>query len=131
MEALLDHQIEIVAHKERRRRWSDAERRRLVSEAFAPGAVVAHVARRSGVAESCLYAWRKRYGAADGEGKVDRPRLIPVVVEGLAPALPAQPQRAGCGAALVVLPDGTRLEIAGDYPQATLQTLIAALRRVP
>jgi transposase len=128
----LVERVEIVAVKERRRRWSDAERRRLVAEAFIPGTVVAHVARRNGVAESCLYAWRRRYGADAGE---DRPRLIPVVVDATMSASPSRAQRAqreGCQAgAVVMLPDGTRVEIAGGYPSTTLRTLIAALRRAP
>jgi transposase len=126
---MVDH-VEIVTRKERRRRWRDEERRRLVAEAFAPGAVVAHVARRNGVAESCLYTWRKRYSAADGAAA--HPRLIPVVVEAAeAPAAPAM-MRGSCGpAAVVVLPDGTRVEVVGGYPCATLKTLIAALRRTP
>jgi transposase len=55
--------VEIVTGKERRRRWSDEEKARLVAETLVPGAVVAHVARRHGVAESCLYAWRRQAGA--------------------------------------------------------------------
>ena len=127
---MVDH-IEIVTGKEQRRRWSDEERRQLVAEAFAAGAVAAHVARRNGVAESCLYAWRKRYRSDD---RAERPRLIPVVVDARSAAAPSPAQRSqpgGCHAAVVVLPDGTRVEIAGGYPRATLRTLIAALRRAP
>ena len=121
--------VEIVAGKERRRRWSDEERRQLVAEAFRPGAVVAHVARRHGVAESCFYAWRKRYAGTAG----DRQRLMPVLI---ADAPAAVPSRRGAPlfsstAAVVTLPDGTRVEIAGGYPRATLRALIAALRRAP
>jgi transposase len=122
----LVERVEIVAGKERRRRWSEEERRQLVAEAFAPGAVVAHVARRRGVAESCFYAWRKRY--ADDAG--DRPQLIPVVVADT-PAAARSRQAAptsSCTVAVVTLPDGTRVEIAGGYPRATLRALIAALR---
>ena len=121
--------VEIVAGKERRQRWSNEERRRLVAEAFSPGAVVAHVARRHGVAESCFYAWRKRYASEAGR----RPRLIPVVVAntaGAVPALHGAPPSSST-AAVVTLPDGTRVEIAGGYPRATLRALIAALRRAP
>jgi len=125
----LVERVEIVAGKERRQRRSDEERRRLVAEAFAPGAVVSHVARRHGVAESCFYAWRRRY--ADEAG--DRPRLMPVMIaDALAPerSQHAAP-KSSCAAAVVTLPDGTRVEIAGDYPRATLRALIAALRRAP
>jgi transposase len=121
--------VEIVAGKERRRRWSDEERQRLVAEAFAPGAVVAHVARRHGVAESCFYAWRRRYAnEADG-----RPRLMPVMVADTPATVPSRHAAAmsSCTTAVVTLPDGTRIEIAGGYPRAMVRALIAALRRAP
>jgi len=125
----LVERVEIVAGKERRRRWGDEERRRLVAEAFRPGAVVAHVARRHGVAESCFYAWRKRYASTAGDGQ----RLIPVMVADAPAPVPSRQATAASSsmAAVVTLPDGTRVEIAGGYPRATLRALIAALRRAP
>ncbi len=121
--------VEIVVGKERRRRWSDEERRRLVAEAFRPGAVVAHVAQRHGVAESCFYAWRKRYASE----ACDRRRLIPVLVADAPAPVPSRQATptSSSMAAVVTLPDGTRVEIAGGYPRATLRALIAALRRAP
>jgi transposase len=44
-----------------RRRWSEADKRRLVAETFGPGATVHGVARRHGVSPSQLFAWRKLY----------------------------------------------------------------------
>jgi transposase len=43
----------------RRRRWSDEEKRALVAEAFAPGAVMADVALRADVHSGQIYRWRK------------------------------------------------------------------------
>jgi len=49
-----------------------------------------------------------------------------------APApVPARQAPPTSAAAVVTLPDGTRVEIAGGYPRATLRALIAALRRAP
>ena len=45
---------------ERRRRWSDEEKARIVEETLVPGAVVCEVARRHGVAQSLLFAWRRQ-----------------------------------------------------------------------
>lgn len=76
--------VEIITAKEPRRRWSDEEKRRLVAEAFAPGAIASHVARQHRVAESCLFAWRKRFSAPPNDSSPDQPpRLIPVVVDGM------------------------------------------------
>ncbi|QCO00228.1 transposase (plasmid) [Azospirillum argentinense] len=72
--------VEIITGKERRRRWSEAEKARLVAETLEPGAIVAHVARRHGVAESCLYTWRRHLVGemADRLPPDDAPLLIPV-----------------------------------------------------
>ncbi len=117
--------VEIITGRARRRRWSLEETAQLVAEAFAPGALISHVARRHDVAESCLYAWRKQLnGCAKAEPGHDTPLLIPVT-------LPAPEAGAGADGAVVTLPDATRLELSAGYPAHTLQTLIAALRSQP
>ena len=128
--------VEVITGKERRRRWSEEEKRRLVAETWAPGATVAHVARRNEVAESCLYIWRRQFGNGDGAERrtVERPLLIPVMVEDEAPAPAAAAPAPEAAAALparavVTLADGTRLEVGPDYPTAALKALIGALRR--
>jgi transposase len=132
----LVHRVEIITGKERRRRWSGDEKRRLVTEAFGPGAIVAQVARLHGVAESCLYTWRKRFGENIPNGVApDRPQLIPVMIEGTSAASgattaapPSDPPPLSRHA-IITLPDGTRLEIAAGYPVSALKALILALRQ--
>jgi transposase len=51
--------VEIRSGVGRRRRWSDAERGRIVAESFTPGAVVSEVARRHEISPQHLFAWRK------------------------------------------------------------------------
>lgn len=123
--------VEIISAKEPRRRWGVDEKRRLVAEAFAPGAVISHVARLHGVATSCLFAWRKRFAPQPSEASQEQPRLIPIVVEPLSPPLvlpsdPAVPQPS-CPA-VITWADGTRLEVPAGYPATALKALIAALR---
>lgn len=43
-EAPLVQRVEVITRTERRRRWSDEEKRRFVAESFSSGAVVSHVA---------------------------------------------------------------------------------------
>ncbi|MBC5799218.1 MAG: transposase [Candidatus Eremiobacteraeota bacterium] len=45
---------------ERRRRWSDDEKARILEETLAPGARVSDVARRNDVAMSVLFTWRRK-----------------------------------------------------------------------
>jgi transposase len=52
--------LEIISGVERRRRWSDADKLRIVAEADEPGAKVAAVARRHEISRSILWTWRKQ-----------------------------------------------------------------------
>lgn len=123
--------VEIITGKERRRRWSDDEKRVLVTEAFGPGAIVAQVARQHGVAESCLYTWRKRIDNVGGRPVApDHPQLIPVMIEATSATTPTPvPTPTEAPRAIITLPDGTRLEIAAGYPVSALRAVIAALRQ--
>lgn len=58
--------FEVITGVERRRRWSDEQKRALVAAAFAPGAVVSDVARQADVCPGQLYRWRQDLRAADG-----------------------------------------------------------------
>lgn len=122
--------VEVIARTERRRRWSDEEKYALVAEAFAPGAVVSHVARCHGVAESCLFSWRKRFAQPPTEA-AQEPRMIPVTVEPSSPSMiplyDSAPPPGPC-TAVITLADGTRLEVPASYPATALKALIAVLR---
>ena len=52
--------LEIISGVERRRRWSAADKLRIVAEADEAGAKVAEVARRHEISRSILWAWRKQ-----------------------------------------------------------------------
>ena len=51
--------VEIRSGVGRRRRWSNADKGRIVAESFAAGAVVSEVARRHEISPQHLFAWRK------------------------------------------------------------------------
>ena len=51
--------IEIIAGRERRRRWSGEAKLRIVEETLTSGNSVSAVARRHGVAPNLLYRWRR------------------------------------------------------------------------
>jgi transposase len=56
--------VEVLTGPERRRRWSADEKRSIVAEAFAPGALVCAVARRWDVFPGQIYRWRNDLGSA-------------------------------------------------------------------
>lgn len=51
--------IEVITSVQRRRRWTAAEKVRIVEETYEPGATVSLVARRHGVAPNQLFTWRR------------------------------------------------------------------------
>ena len=55
--------IEVITSVERRRRWSTAEKARLVAAMDEPGAVVTEIARSAEVDASLLYRWRRQFAA--------------------------------------------------------------------
>jgi len=63
--------VEVISGLERRRRWSQEQKRAIVAEAFAPGASVSAVARRVDVGPGQIYRWRRELcSAAVGFAKV-------------------------------------------------------------
>jgi transposase len=52
--------VEVTTTVQRRRRWTTAEKVRLVEEASQPGMSASFVARRAGIAPSQLFTWKRR-----------------------------------------------------------------------
>src|SRR5207253_10826637 len=55
--------VEVITGPERRRRWSEDQKREIVAASFAPGAVVREVARRAEVSPGQIYRWRQELRA--------------------------------------------------------------------
>lgn len=65
---------------ERRRRWSLADKERIVAETLAPGASVSRVARRYELHPSQVFCWRRQL-CAKGTGSAEAHGFLPVFVE--------------------------------------------------
>jgi transposase-like protein len=52
--------VEVITSVQRRRRWSVAEKIRLIEETLQPGMSVSFVARKHGLSPSLLFNWRRR-----------------------------------------------------------------------
>jgi len=69
--------FQLISGPERRRRWSEDQKRALVAAAFAPDAIVAEVARRADIYPGQLYRWRQELqgvGAGFAEVVLTPPR---------------------------------------------------------
>ena len=58
--------FQLLSGPERRRRWSEEQKRAVVAAAFAPDAIVAEVARRADVCPGQIYRWRQELHDAGG-----------------------------------------------------------------
>lgn len=109
-------QVTVFSGVERRRSWTDEQKRMLVAAVCEPGANVAEIARRADLRPSQLYRWRRDLAGPTAPG------FAAVTVR-------AEPEPAGAGAAIVVELGGTVLRIAADAPPALVAAVVRSLRR--
>ncbi len=119
-------QIAVYSGVERRRRWSDEARVKILSEAFAPGANIAQVARRYDVSTGLIYTWRRKLRLAQEPGARDLSHTgfaEAVLVEG-AGATPSSVSPA----IVVDLTEGKRVTIFASAPAGLVTAALRALR---
>jgi transposase len=117
-------EMTFITGPERRRQWNEEERQRIVDAAFAPGAVVAKVARQFDIATSLIYKWRRQ-----GQGELGPAFAPAMVIEGggiahggasevVATPPPIQVEFSG----------GTRVSIEANAPSALVLAVLRSLR---
>jgi transposase len=112
----------LLTGSERRRRWSDDERRKILAEAFAPGAVTSAVARRYEVSSGLVYTWRKK-----GKRQESGPRFLRAVVNADGP--PSEQAELLREPAIVVdLANGVRVSIGASASEVLIAAALKALR---
>lgn len=78
--------MEIITGRERRRRWPDEEKLRILEEAAEPGISAAAVARRHDLLPQQIYTWRRRFRVPSWSSD-PAPSFLPLaVVDGTPPA---------------------------------------------
>jgi transposase len=112
-------QITLLTGPERRRRWSDDERRRILTAAFAADAIVANISRQFDVSTSLIYKWRRQ--ALAGEAPA---AFAPAVVHP-EPTAGAPPEMT---AIVIELSNGVRLKIGSHASAALVTATLRALR---
>jgi len=129
--------MEIITGVERRRRWSAAEKLRIVAESEQPGAGIAEIARRYEISRGLLWNWRSlvRRGVLRPE-----PQAVFVPLQVISePSTAERPRRAepsltGRDTAVadsrieITLPDGASIRIGHDVSLAMLRRVVTVLR---
>ena len=118
--------IEVITSVERRRRWSEAEKARLVAAMNEPGAVVTEIARSAGVVASLLYRWRRQF-AAEREMAAFVPVRVSPDLNEAAPAPVCAPPSAPSSSITIAFGEQVRMTIEGAPDSATLAKVIGVL----
>jgi transposase len=121
-------QLEVITSVQRRRRWSRAEKERIVAAALEPGAVASEVARTAGIHVSQLFRWRQQLCEPAQPPAVFNSVAIAPEPESVAlPAPSPLPERAGT--VEIEFATGGRMRIIGTVDTSTVSALIKALAK--
>jgi transposase len=112
----------VLRGAERRRRWSEAEKARIVEESLAPDATVSGVAQRHDVHRNLLHYWRRQ--AQQGVSHGEEVKLLPV-------ALPAGVGQgpSATGSIEIELDGMVRVRVDSRVDEAALRLVLRVLGR--
>src|SRR6478735_4804982 len=119
--AMTISRAEVITSVERRRRWSQDEKERLVAASLEPGASVSEVARMAGLHVSQLFRWRKELCK---HGEASTAPFVPVEILPLAAR-----RRKSQGIIEIDLGSGHRIRVDGDVDGDALRRVLDALVR--
>lgn len=117
--------FEVITGPERRRRWSEDQKRAIVAESFAPGAVVSDVARRADISAGQIYRWRQEFRAA----AAGFAQVLIAPAEGPAPTTANGVPPCAEPAIEVEFSGKARVRIPGSIPAALAAAVVKALSR--
>ena len=108
----------------KRRRYSDAQKRRMVEETLVDGDSVSVVAKRYDVNTNLLFKWRKQYLASQSTGSA---LLVPVSVRTESEELQRDSSAGQTGRLEVAVAKGHRVVVTGGVEPALLRTALKVL----
>ena len=123
--------VEVVTRGERRRRWTEEDRARILTEAMAPGAIASHVARRFGVSTGQFYTWRKamlsRATPCGCKSELAKADFAEVRLSAPPPKPSTPPPLPPTGMMEITLPGGALIRVDAAVDGAALGRVLAAL----
>jgi transposase len=123
--------VAVLSGPERRRRWTSAEKGRIVEESLTSEASVVEVARRHDIHHNLLHLWRRqaRAGIMAATGQAGAVRAEAVRFAAVAVASNERVSAAPPGMIEIEFASGARLRITGLVDAATASAAIAAVVR--
>lgn len=124
--------VTVLPGPERRRRWTTAEKLRIVEESLSSGLSAADFARQRDIHPNLLHSWRRQVKAGELPAPDGEARFVPVAVTAQS-NIPVTPESdAGAGTTLeVVLRNGRILRLPDGAVPARVAQLADALEGGP
>ena len=127
-------QVEVITSVQRRRRWSRAEKERIVAAAMEPGAVASEVARAAGIHTSQLFRWRQELCRSSQSAPENAPTFSAVTIapapsESFSTPPLALPPPSASSVVEIEFASGARMRIAGAVDPSMASAMIAALTK--
>ena len=116
--------VEVITSVQRRRRWSRAEKERIVAAALEPGANASEVARAAGIHTSQLFRWRQQLCERAQVPAAFNPVAIAIEAAPSSPTATATPEP---GSIEIEFTTGGRMRITGAVDARTMSALMKAL----
>jgi transposase len=115
-----------VVETGRRRRWSDDEKLRIVTESFEAPRAISSTARRHGISRSLLMTWRRAFGPEPISAQSEQSGFARVVLAAeVEPAVAATPS----GQMVIVVGRDRRVIVDAGVDAAALARVLQVLER--
>jgi transposase len=112
----------------RRRRWSEAEKLRIVLESLQRPRLISATARRHGISRSLLLTWRRALQVERTKAEA-RPAFVPAVVVPEPTPTARTVTSSSSGRMLIVLGKGRRILVDATVEAAALERVLEVLER--
>jgi transposase len=116
-------QVTVMTGPQRRRRWTSEEQREILEASFAPGAIVASVARQYEISTSLIYKWRREFKAARSDAT-----FAPAMITDQTEPAPVGARSGSQAAIIVELSGGRRVLIDANASASIVSAALKALQ---
>jgi transposase len=127
--------VEVITGRQRRRTWTDEEKRRILFESWEPDANISAVARRNGVSRGLLNIWRREARALSRPSGSNMFAAVRVESErdaGCRDEAVRENEASGSATSSIEIElCGATLRVARGADRQTLDMVISALRGTP
>jgi transposase len=112
-----------------RRRWSDAEKLRIVMKSLQTPRAISSTARRHGISRSLLVTWRRSFRPEPTSLEAQQAGFVPVMVVAAAETAPAMDAMPASGRMVIVVGKDRRVIVDTSVDAVALARVLQVLER--